>query len=329
MRNLLRNTSLSLLVLSLAACQSATPRAASEPTAATTSSPAGELRSLLGEYDNHAQYSDAAAGIAPPALHQWLRATAEAKSLLWQLRTADGSTEGRWLLREENGVLVPYRPLSATASAAFEVKTDDYRFKAEDWAPLRPCALARERSNALAYRADAGSCSALLSGLGASGALLPQTFSLSGDTLTLATVSDAARGVAANTVSHRVRWFSGWNALNGAGPKAGAENKDWHVRRDLHMHSEGDRLPLRWRDGAQSGYSLELARLIYRESNTEVLRLAVIEDATGKVLSYAWANPDATRIGLNLGWVQIGLEQGAALDPGKPTTESRNPKPKK
>jgi hypothetical protein len=320
MGNLLRNASLPLLVLSLAACQSTAPRAAPAPTAA---SPANDLRSLLGEYDNHAQYLDTAAGIAPPALHQWLRTTSESRSLLWQLRAADGSAEGRWLLREENGVLVPYRPVGATASAAFEAKTDDYRFKAEEWAPLRPCALVRERSSVFAYRADAGACSALLSGLGASASLLPQSFSLSGDTLTLATVSDTARGAAANTVSHRVRWFGGWDALNGAGPKAGAENKDWHLRRDLRLHSEGDRVPLRWRDGVESGYSLELARLIYRESNTEVLRLAVIDDATGKVLSYAWANPDATRIGLNLGWVQVGLEQGVAPDPGKSKPEPR------
>lgn len=309
MHKLLQRVSLPLLALALAACQSAAPRAASTP-----ASPAagGDLRALLGEYDNHAQYVDAAGSIAPPALHQWLRATADAKTLLWQLRAGDGSSEGRWLLREEGGALLPYRPLGAAAAAAFEAKADDYRFKAEDWAPLRACTLVRERAGALAYRADAGACGALLPGLGASAALLPQSFSLGGDTLTLTTVSDAARGAAANTVSHRVRWFSGWDALNGAGPKAGPENKDWHLRRDLRLHSEGDRLPLRWRDGSESGYSLELARLIYRESNTEVLRLAVIDDRSGQVLSYAWANPDATRIGLNLGWVQVGLEQGAA-----------------
>ena len=142
MRNLLRNASLSLLALSLAACQSAAPRADAAPSTATPASAASaDMRSLLGEYDNHAQYLDTAAGISPPALHQWLRSTSDSKALLWQLRAADGSSEGRWLLREENGALVPYRPLAASASAAFEGKTDDYRFKAEDWAPLRACTM--------------------------------------------------------------------------------------------------------------------------------------------------------------------------------------------
>lgn len=149
----------------------------------------------------------------------------------------------------------------------------------------------------------------MLPGIGATAALLPLRFRLDGDKLRVVTVADQARGADAATVSQRVRWFGGWDAINGAGPKAQPENNDWHLKRDLRLHSEGGRIALQWRDGAPSGYTLELARLTYRESNTEVLRLAVIEDATGKTLSYVWADPDARRIGLNLGWLQVGLEQ--------------------
>ena len=222
-------------------------------------------------------------------------------------------------MREEGGALVPYRPLPAAANGLFDAKPGDYKFQAADWAALGGCALRRENGGGYAYRVDAGACSALSPGLGSSAALLPQRFTLSGDTLVLATVSDGARGADATTTSHRVRWFTGWDALNGAGPKAAADSKDWHLHRDLRVHSEGGRTPLRWRDGVPSGYSVELARLFYRESNTEVLRLAVIEDSSGRVVSYSWANPDATRIGLNIGWLQVGLdlEGTAAPLPGR------------
>lgn len=39
-----------------------------------------------------------------------------------------------------------------------------------------------------------------------------------------------------------------------------------------------------------------------------IRKLSVVEDASGQTLAYAWANPEATRIGINLGWVQVGLE---------------------
>jgi hypothetical protein len=43
-----------------------------------------------------------------------------------------------------------------------------------------------------------------------------------------------------------------------------------------------------------------------------VLKLSVVGDADGSTLAYAWANPEATRIGINLGWVQVGLEREVA-----------------
>ena len=94
-------------------------------------------------------------------------------------------------------------------------------------------------------------------------------------------------------------------------------NQDWHLRRDLRLHDQGSRLPLLWRDGKPTGYSVELTRMEYRESHTEVLRLALVEDTDGKIVSYAWANPDASRIGLNLGWLQIGLDVDDGSAPAK------------
>jgi len=317
------------MVLGLAGCQTAPTQNSAQsasPTRSNTSTSSAArstatLRDLIGEYDNHSQrYSDGAAtnaAIPVPAMHQWLTATREADAMLWRLRSGDepNAVEGRWLVRESAGTLVPYRPLTANANAAFDGK-GDYKFQTADWAPLAACTLKRGSGQGMALAVDAGACSSLLPGLGSSAALLPQRLSLNDDTLVLATVSDMARGADATTTSHRVRWFTGWDAMNGGGPKA-TSGKDWHVHRDLRLHSEGGRIPLQWRDGAASGYSLELARLFYKESNTEVLRLAVIEDTSGRTMSYVWANPDATRIGLNLGWLQVGLDMETAKDRSK------------
>ena len=110
--------------------------------------------------------------------------------------------------------------------------------------------------------------------------------------------------------ARRVRWFSGWAAINGGGPRASAENQDWHLQRDLRLGSEGSRIALHWRDGAPSGYSLELERTSYPERKLSVLQLNVIEDASGKTMTYAWTDPHADAIGLNLGWLQVGLTVG-------------------
>lgn len=292
------------------------------PTRSTTDAVAVP-QELAGEYDNHAERWNASAGgkqapatNAAPAIHHWLNHPGgDRNHLLWRLVLPDTTPvqEARWLLvREANG-FVPYRPLSADAEAAFQDTTKRVRIDDKSWAPLLACTLKAAASrNGLAFAADPSACSALLPGIGATAALLPLRFELVDDRLRVVTVADQARGVDAATLSQRVRWFTGWDALNGGGAKASPDNNDWHLQRDLRLHSEGGRVALRYRDGAASGYSLELARLTYRESNTEVLRLAVIEDSSGKMLSYVWADPGARRIGLSLGWLQVGLEVDAA-----------------
>jgi len=301
------------LCLGLAAC----PMSAPVKGDAEAAHAAG-IGGLAGEYDNHAErWTADGRGVpgpaAAPSIHHWLsNPGGDTNTVLWRVVLPDTTPvqEGRWLLRYEKTGFVPYRPLSVEAEGLFAAKDARFRFDAAAWAALTPCTLkpAASRSGT-EFAADPSACSAMLPGIGATAALLPLRFRLDGDKLRVVTVADQARGADAATVAQRVRWFGGWDAINSAGPKAVAENNDWHLRRDLRLHSEGGRVALQWRDGAPSGYTLELARLTYRESNTEVLRLAVVEDATGKTLAYVWADPDARRIGLNLGWLQVGLEQ--------------------
>lgn len=305
---------MSLIMLStllLSACGSMAVRPARESATA--------LPDLAGEYDNHAERWSASAGgkqapatNAAPAIHHWLvHPGGDTRQLLWRVVLPDTTPvqEARWLLVSENNGFVPYRPLTAEAEAVFQNPARNVRLDDKSWVALSSCTYkAAATRNGLAFAADPAACSTLLPGIGATAALLPLRFELIDQRLRVVTVADQARGVDAATMSQRVRWFTGWDAINGGGAKAAAENNDWHLRRDLRLHSEGGRVALKFRDGAASGYSLELARLTYRESNTEVLRLSVIEDASGKMISYVWGDPESRRIGLSLGWLQVGLE---------------------
>ena len=159
----------------------------------------------------------------------------------------------------------------------------------------------------LVAAADAGACSALLPGLGATAALLPLKLTFDGDLLSTVTFADQARGADASIDARRVRFFTGWSAINGGGAKMQPENRDWHTRQDLRASSEGGRVQIRWRDGAASGYSIELVRRTYAERKLSVLQLNVIEDVSGQTVDYAWADPSTSIIGINLGWLQVGL----------------------
>ncbi len=114
--------------------------------------------------------------------------------------------------------------------------------------------------------------------------------------------------VPAANAAAQARSFIGWAAINGGGPHARADNTDWHLQNDLRLAESGGRVPLHWRDGLATGYSLELRHQSYPERKLKVLQLDVIEDVNGKTLTYAWTDESANVIGLNLGWLQVGLQ---------------------
>ncbi len=73
---------------------------------------------------------------------------------------------------------------------------------------------------------------------------------------------------------------------------------------------------LGWFAGDETGYELELARLTYQNTRVAVLKLGVLDAATGETVAYSWADPDAVRIGINLGWMQAGLTQAGTAQAG-------------
>jgi hypothetical protein len=111
--------------------------------------------------------------------------------------------------------------------------------------------------------------------------------------------------------NRKVRYFTGWAYLNRAGKEMKDGDKNFSFRKDLLLHNEGQVIPLLYEDGQPSPYLVELAQLTYQNTQQPILKLAILDAATRKSVSYVWANTDAWRIGLNLGWIQVGLTQKA------------------
>lgn len=300
-----------LFSFALAGCQTLPPSATPQRAGSVDTSPTALFQ---GEFDNHEQVWAARenpAALAPPHVALTLATTAHGDWSTWHVRLdTTPPVDALWAMRSAAGsdgamTLLPYRALVANpaTAAAFDPK---------QWTPLDACTLRGARTGTgLRIAADPGACAALAPGIGAAAALLPLAVEREGEWLRVRLYADQARGADVREDARKIQVFAGWAAINGAGPSAAAGN-DWHMDRAIRLANEGGRAALVWRDGKPSGYSLGLERLTYREGNVPVLKLSVLDDASGRTLAYAWANPEANRIGINLGWLQVGLEREAA-----------------
>ena len=106
--------------------------------------------------------------------------------------------------------------------------------------------------------------------------------------------------------ARRVRRYRGWVSLKRSHIDADAADDDYVFVGEVNWHDEGFVLPV-LDGGKPTGYAIELARLTHQNSRTAVLKLGVIDAATGETLSYTWSAPGAERIGINLRWIQAGL----------------------
>ncbi|MEO7324535.1 MAG: hypothetical protein ABIW82_06875 [Dokdonella sp.] len=307
-----RTLLLPFLLLPLAACQTlqdiAPKRAGAKPPLS------GRL--LAGEYDNHEQVWSArgvvAAAVAPHVVVV-LEETPNADWSVWHVHyDATPALDAVWALQRShagNGAqsLLPHRAIVATP-------TTGSAFDPKQWTPLAACTLRGSvTSTAVRVATDVAACAAIIPGIGPDAALLPLSIEREGEWLHLRLYADQARGADVREDARKVETYTGWAAVNGSGPQGAGSGNDWHMNKAIRLGSEGSRAALAWRDGKPSGYSLGLERLTYREGNVPVLKLSVVDDATGGTLAYAWANPEATRIGINLGWVQVGLDRTGAL----------------
>jgi len=107
--------------------------------------------------------------------------------------------------------------------------------------------------------------------------------------------------------NRKVKYFDGWAVINRAGVNAKGSDTKFRLIRPLRMHNEGQKIQLTWEDGTPTGYTIELAQLTYQETKVPILKLALIDDATGKSFAYSWADKDAKRVGFNIKWFQAGF----------------------
>ena len=297
-----------VLALVLSACQTLghlAPKGASSPATAA----------IAGEYDNHEQVwggREGATPVASPHVVVSVAATTQGDWSTWHVRLdAASPLEAIWAMHRSvaadgSVVMLPHR---ATVAGPAQGRA----FDAKQWIPLDACALhGTSDAKGLHLAADAAACAVLAPGIGAQAALLPLAMEHEGEWLHLRLYVDQARGADSREDLRLVQTFAGWAALNGAGPDGSAQGNDWHMDRKVNLGSEGGRYPLAFRDGNPSGYSLVLERLTYRDGNVPVLKLSVVDDRNGRALAYAWTNPEAARVGLSLGWVQVGLDRAVA-----------------
>lgn len=104
----------------------------------------------------------------------------------------------------------------------------------------------------------------------------------------------------------RVNHYRGWISLKRQHIDPEANDDDFIFLQGLRVHDEGYITPV-LDDGKPTGYSVELARLTYQRTQIPILKIGVIDEATGKTVSYAWAEQGAERIGINLRWIQGGF----------------------
>jgi CpeT/CpcT family (DUF1001) len=99
----------------------------------------------------------------------------------------------------------------------------------------------------------------------------------------------------------RCHAFKGWVAIR----KEGTEDK-YEFMGNLKLHDQGWKTRVLMPDGKPTPYTVELSQVIF-EKRIPVLKLAIYEDGKDKAVAYAWTNPEAERIGVNLRWIQVGL----------------------
>jgi len=128
--------------------------------------------------------------------------------------------------------------------------------------------------------------------------------------------------------NRKAQYYTGWAGVSSAGPAMAMDDSNWQRKIGgwqfsgnldnfgrFVIHNEGQIAPIVNDDGTASGYSVQLARLTYQGTTVPILTLKLIDDATGKTVTYSWAEVGSDRIGLNARWAQIGLTS----QPGSPS----------
>ena len=108
--------------------------------------------------------------------------------------------------------------------------------------------------------------------------------------------------------NRKVTYFTGWAAMKTGGQISKPDTKTWRLHKAFRIHNEGGSAGLIDAAGADMGYRVELARLTRSRFGTKLLKLSVIDTKTDKTVAYTWSDPDSELIGINAGWIRIGVK---------------------
>jgi hypothetical protein len=107
------------------------------------------------------------------------------------------------------------------------------------------------------------------------------------------------------TTLTRARPVSCWAAIPKDTKKPDGSD-DWYFVNDLKMHDQGGRVSAGGGDTGAKPIVLRMRNVIWSTGTNRpsIVLYVHTPDAPDKAVSYAWADPDAKRLGINLRWMQ-------------------------
>lgn len=124
----------------------------------------------------------------------------------------------------------------------------------------------------------------------------------------------------AETLLKRARAVECWAAVPKTEPKADGST-DWLFARKLSLHDQGGRAMVGGGDSGAEAVTLRMRAVHWppTSSNRPSMVLYVHKDDPDRAASYSWADIDASRVGINLRWMQasctiVGAKRASQVD---------------
>lgn len=272
-------------------------------------------RWLEGDFSNHAQVWSATqqdAG-APPEYEVDIQGSPPVNGTTTLLFRQYAGDSGGELYREARWLL------SAGSNPGEVVQSVQIR-QQSDWQTLPGCEVRWQRHNEEFTGATSGDGCRFSNRRTGEAVVFQRQWTARPDQLLLTESRSSAGSAHSESIElEPIHYYRGWAGVLPGGPAAGTGG-DWRIQRNVILDDAGGVTKLESGDGA--AYAVKLERLVWPNSGIPMLRLSVIEADTGAMVAYSWADPASSRIGINLGWIQAGLEAERANRAPDPTSQA-------